>query len=122
MRAKVLFFIFSFVVFSCSKKEKALPLPDENLLSLSVKWALVISPVSSLKKEASTNSQNMESVKIGDILQVKGLKFVDGEKWYMFENGFLEEREVKIYQNYFQAENAQKKMKEARRENDKNYR
>lgn len=121
MKAKFLFITaaFSLILFSCTKKENPLDLQSGELLSISVKWAIVISPVTSLKKTASLNSMSMQNVKAGDILQVKGMKYSGGKKWYIFEGGYLEEHEVIIYQNYFQAENAQKEMKEARRENDK---
>lgn len=107
---KILLLIsFILVTVSCSRVQKE-PLPldnsDPHSLSSDVNWLVVTEPYVAAKKEPDWNSAVSFHAKKGDIFEIKGKSYSQKNKvWYIVENGFLEDKSVSVFTNYYQAQN-----------------
>ena len=109
--------LFSFLIvllfFSC-KKNKGIDISDVNSLELSptVDWALVHEPYAAFRKEPSFESPVIAHARRGEIMQVLGKRYVttgSGRNehtavWFYFEQGWLDESLVTLYDNKFKAQ------------------
>lgn len=112
--------IFSLTVISCvKKKEIAFDNSDPLALVNGIDWAVVNQPYVAFRTEAGYDKPiNAEGRKAEihrvtgkcsvEIIEKKTKKYV---KWYKFEEGWLDESVVDIYNNKYKAETASKRMK-----------
>lgn len=103
---------------SCSKKsgdEIQLDTSDPLATAPDVQWALVVVPYASFKKETSWDAQSAGYCKQGEYFPIvaRSVFTVDGEteNWYRFEEGWLPESVITIYENKFRAKKAAKSLK-----------
>ncbi len=103
----------SFLFVSCGRT-KMIDISDSNSreLSPSVDWALVHEPYAAFRKEPSFESPVVAHARRGEIMQVLGNRHVttgSGKNehtgaWYWFEQGWLDESLVTLYDNRFKAQ------------------
>ena len=103
----------SFLFVSCGRT-KMIDISDSNSreLSPSVDWALVHEPYAAFRKEPSFESPVVAHARRGEIMQVLGNRYVTtgaGKNehtvvWYWFEQGWLDESLVTLYDNRFKAQ------------------
>lgn len=103
----------SFLFVSCGRT-KMIDISDSNSLELSpsVDWALVHEPYAAFRKEPSFESPVVAHARRGEIMQVLGNRYVttgSGKNehtvvWYWFEQGWLDESLVTLYDNRFKAQ------------------
>ncbi len=119
---QLLFFCIAFLFFSCAKKHEIKFDYSEPLsLTPGVEWALITEPYAAFRKDCNYESAVASHGRKGDILQVLGKKSVVTKTlnergrevdqttvWYYFENGWLEEASVELYDNRFKALSAAK--------------
>ena len=112
----VVLFVFDFS--SCAKKkdwEIVLDTSDPLALAPDVEWALVTASYASFKKDASWTSQSVGYCKQGECFPIQATSTVSlegkSQTWYRFEEGWLPESALKIYENKFRAEKAAKNLK-----------
>ncbi len=88
---------------------------DPLALAPDVRWAVVTASYASFKKEASWTSQSVDYCKQGECFPIQATSTISVEEksqtWYRFEEGWLPESAVKIYENKFRAEKAAKSLK-----------
>lgn len=103
---------------SCSKKsgnEIELDNSDPLALAIDIKWAVITVPYATFRKETSWNAQATAYCKKGEVFQILAISefSLNGktEIWYHFEDGWLPNSAVSIYQNKLSAENAAKRLK-----------
>lgn len=107
-----LFCILIFSLFSC-KKNGTIVLDDSESLGLSpgIEWAMIQEPYAAFRKEPNFESPVSAHARRGEIMQVLGNRYVDtgsGKNahivvWYLFEQGWLDESLVKVYDNKLKA-------------------
>ncbi len=115
----ILFFLLSFS--SCQKRN----LIEVNSSSLEIapdlQWALIVVPYAAFREDSSFSSQVKGSARKGEIFVVKGKKSIREESngddnsldrtiWYNFEQGWLDESLVRIYDTKLKAQNAAKRL------------
>ena len=103
----------SFLFVSCGRT-KMIDISDSysRELSPSVDWALVHEPYAAFRKEPSFESPVVAHARRGEIMQVLGNRYVttgSGKNehtvvWYWFEQGWLDESLVTLYDNRFKAQ------------------
>lgn len=101
---------------SCKKKEAEVIVFDDSqplALAPDVEWAVVNDPYAAYKHEIGWESGVAGHSRKGDILQVKG-KSIDKNNnvWYFFENGWLPENCLTIYNNRLKAQVVSKQLLE----------
>lgn len=127
----VAFLLLTLILFSfgCkSKKSASLMDIDPVALSPELEWAVVISPYVAFRKDAGFDNLVTNHGRRGDVFLVKGKKSLreeiteesDSKKtqttvryvtWYLFDEGWLEETSLSIYDNRLRAENVASKLK-----------
>lgn len=114
-----LFFCCCIFITSCNRKKDEINLNTSDPLALSpdILWAVVIEPYAAFRKDASWSSSVLDHCRYGDILMIEGSSILDSsidqnvkEIWYRFEQGWLAESSVNVYQNKFKAEKVAKAM------------
>ncbi len=116
MLKKILFFVFvvfSFSLFSCTKKNEIVFDESEPLaLAPDVEWALICEPYAAFRKTADWSAEVISHCRKGDIFMLKGtLISNDKENWYYFDQGWLPESVLLVYSNYFKAKAAKEMQK-----------
>lgn len=101
---------------SCNnKKEEVIVFDNTYPLALSpdVSWAVVKEPYAAYKMEPAWSAEAKGHCRKGEILQVIG-KSIDSENsaWYFFEDGWLPENCLLIYNNRYKAKTAAEQFKE----------
>ena len=120
---KLIPFIFILAVFAGSCKPKN-TLPDIEELDVTymmpgVQWAVIESPYVAFRAEPSYEGEVLSHGRRGDISKLIGKRSVLNTllekkvpvQWYKLESGWIEARDIKIYENKFKAETASGKMK-----------
>lgn len=119
--ALLILLLSSFSLFSCSKNKTEIVLDnsDPNALSPEYNWALIIEPYAAFRKEPSWSSTVVDHCRLGDVLKIEGNMILESsidskakEIWYRFEQGWLSETNVSVYQNKLKAEKVAKSMTE----------
>lgn len=83
-----------------------------------LEWAVISEPYAGYRTQAGYENPVSEEGRRGDILLVKGKQLVQNKKgspspvtaWYQFENGWLEESVVNLYDNKLKAQTAASKL------------
>ncbi|MBQ2601262.1 MAG: hypothetical protein II584_02570 [Treponema sp.] len=98
---------------SCSRN-RTIDISDSNSIELSptVDWALVREPYAAFRKDPSFESPVASHARRGEIMRLLGKKYVTtgtGKNehttvWYSFEQGWLDESLVTLYDNKFKAQ------------------
>lgn len=110
----VIFASLTFVfITSCNlKKEEPIVFDKSYPLALSpdVEWAVVTEPYAAYKAELSWTVSGNKHCRKGEILQIKG-KSMDSnnENWFLFDDGWLPEDCLKVFDNRYKAEAYAKK-------------
>jgi len=100
---------------SCSRNEKIVFDSSDSLaLAMDVNWAVVSDPYVAFRSEPGYENDVKEHGRMGDILMVRGKRYYkqDGENvfWYNFDQGWLEENSIRVYDNKLKAETASKEL------------
>lgn len=102
---------------SCSKNNKIVfDDSDSTALELDNEWAVVTFRYVSFRVKPGFEEDIASQGRIGDILLVKGKKFVSNlydssdTLWYKFDKGWLNENNVTLYSNKLKAKSAAKKL------------
>lgn len=100
---------FLLITVSCNKVQKnplVLDNSDPHSLSSDVNWLVITEPYVAAKKEPDWNSSISFHAKKGDVFEIKGKSYSQKNKvWYIVENGYLEDKSVSVFSNYYQAKN-----------------
>ena len=115
---KIFYFILliSILFFSCSKSKYENPadLSIVESIALSPQYAVITEPYTAFRMESDINSNVVGHGRRGDILVVKSTQFIkkgnSKTDWYEFDQGWLPESVLTIYNNKLQAESASKKI------------
>lgn len=115
----ILFCLLSFV--SCQKRN--LIELNSNTLDIApdLQWALIVVPYAAFRADCTFSSQVQGSARKGEIFVVKGKKSISEESngednsldktiWYNFEQGWLDESLVRIFDTKLKAQNAAKRI------------
>lgn len=115
----ILFCLLSFV--SCQKRN--LIELNSNPLDIApdLQWALIVVPYAAFRTDCTFSSQVQGSGRRGEIFVVKGRKSISEESngednsldktiWYHFEQGWLDESLVRIFDTKLKAQNAAKRI------------
>lgn len=115
----ILFFLLSFA--SCQKRN-SIEINSSSLeIAPDLQWALIVVPYAAFRADSSFSSQVQGSARKGEIFVVKGKKSIREESngdensldrtvWYNFEQGWLDESLVRIYDTKLKAQNAAKRI------------
>ena len=105
--------IFSLTLTSCNKNRE-IKIENEDPLSLTpgLEWAVIKEPYAALREEASYESTVKSHARRGEILLIKGKKYISSGSgkqerittWYYFDEGWLDETTLDIYDNKMKAE------------------
>lgn len=103
-----------FTVFSCHKNDDTVIVLDNReplALAPDVEWAVVTDPYAAYKTEVGWTSSVAGHCRKGEILQIKG-KSVDSNKetWYFFENGWLPENCLSVFNNRLKASSVSEQL------------
>ena len=97
-----LFFLLVFV--GCNNKQIQFDNSEPLALVPSLNWAVVVEPYVGFRTQMSWDSEISEHCRKGEILLVKGKSYSsEGEIWYSFEQGWLHDSFVQIYNNKYKA-------------------
>ena len=101
---KICFLFCLLVLVSCKNKQIQFDNSEPLALIPSLEWAVVIEPYVGFRTQMSWDSEISEHCRKGEILLVKGKSYsADGEIWYSFEQGWLHDSFVQIYNNKYKA-------------------
>lgn len=112
--------LFSFVTVSCFRnKEITFDKSEPLALVNGIDWAVINQPYVAFRKEAGFDKAINAEGRKAEIYMVTGkcsLEITEGKMkkrtvWYKFEEGWLDESVVDIYNNKYKAETASKRMK-----------
>ncbi|MCH5291243.1 MAG: hypothetical protein J1D88_05705 [Treponema sp.] len=119
MKRFLLCMLVPLVLSGCfKKKEIAFDSSDPLALLPDVQWAVVVQPYVAFRAEPGFEKQVQDHGRRGDIMQVQGKRLVKTESgpsgkitaWYEFEQGWLEDTVVSIYDNKLKAQTAASKL------------
>ena len=106
----LLFFFIILSLNSCKKEKKAVDISIFQSISATEQWAVVKDSYVAFYEEADKTASIQANGRKGDILEIQGEKWLVKknikEKWFLFENGWLEESSISIYSNELQAKKA----------------
>lgn len=100
---------------SCSRNDRIVFNSDDSLsLAMDIQWAVVSDPYVAFRVEPGFEKDVKDHGRMGDILMVQGKRYFiqDGENvfWYYFDEGWLEENSIRVYDNKLKAETASKEL------------
>lgn len=103
------FLAFVIILFvSCNAKDETKIILDNSeplALAPDVSWAVITEPYVAYKDEKSWKAKGAGHCRLGDILQVKGKsQDKDHNIWYLFEDGWISEDSVTVYNNRYKAQ------------------
>lgn len=111
----------AFVFFACSRN-RTIVLDESDPLSLmpGVEWAVVKEPYAAFQNESTYESDVVDRGRKGDVLCVLGKTYVKTKKdnktvtevWYRFEQGWLNQDIVVLYDNKLKAQTASRELLE----------
>ena len=119
--AVILLLISSFAFNSCKRNKTEIVLDNSDLQALSPQysWAVIIEPYAAFRTDPSWSSAVQDHCRLGDVLKIEGNMILESsidanqkEIWYRFEQGWLSETNVSVYQNKLKAEKVSKAMTE----------
>lgn len=119
LKIVVIFSLILISLSSCKAKKNEIILDTKDTLSLApnISWAVVVEPYAAFRKEASWSSNVMDHCRFGDVLMIEGNAILpsvvnpkEKEIWYRFEQGWLSETSVSVYQNKLKAVRASESM------------
>lgn len=100
--------------YSCKKEKKAVDISIFQTISATEQWAVVKDSYVAFYSEADKTAPIQANGRKGDILEIQGEKWLVKknikEKWFLFENGWLEESSISIYANALQAKKASENL------------
>ncbi|MBO5608560.1 MAG: hypothetical protein J5930_11840 [Treponema sp.] len=107
---------FAAILVSSCRKEKSINVANLESLSLTpgVEWAVVQEPYAAFRKGPSYEESVVSQTRRGEVLQVVGKSYVTTgsgrsksvSMWYKFEEGWLDERSIILYDNRLKAQKA----------------
>ena len=115
--------IFAFVfasIISCNKKELVLNQDDPLSMKPGIQWAVVTSPYTAFFVEPDYSSDVLSYGRAGLVAMVKGSHIVKVSKsnkvntvmyWYNFEQGWLPQDVLELFDNKLRAENYARQLK-----------
>lgn len=110
----LLFFFIILSLNSCKKEQKAVDISIFQSISATEQWAVVKDSYVAFYEEADKTAPIQANGRKGDILEIQGEKWLVKknikEKWFLFENGWLEESSISIYANALQAKKASENL------------
>ena len=119
-RRYFLFFLLMLIVLAistmnaCKKEREQIDVSVFQNISPTEQWAVVKDSYVSFYEEPSKTSSVRANGRRGDVKKIQGEKWIvlknAKEKWYLFEDGWLEQSSIAIYANAFQAEKASEKL------------
>ena len=123
---KYLFWVFcvALCLSSCNRKEElsfALPNDDPLAYVPGTLWAVVTEPLAIFRESDSYESPALQPARRGDVFAVTGKRISSHQEengtaltmvWYCFDDGWLEESSIAIYDNETQALTAGKRLRE----------
>lgn len=105
-----------FFLVSCTKTGREADLAPVDNLAFSSEWAVISIPYAAFKKEPSSQAEVAAHARRSDLFEICGRRYVTENKetiqWYQFEDGWLPESSVNVYQNQLKAQTAAGSMKE----------
>lgn len=111
-------FLSLIVLSSCRTRKNFTIVPHDPMkLVPGVQWAVVIQPYVAFREDADVESKVMEHGRKGDFFCITGKKYVKDAKsvsvvWYSFDQGWLKDDEIAVYDNEYKARTASKQILE----------
>ncbi|MBQ2081741.1 MAG: hypothetical protein VZR56_05420 [Treponema sp.] len=119
IRILIPFLIVIFSLSSCNRnREIKIETEDPLALTPGIEWAVIKEPYAALREEASYESNVVSHARRGEILLITGKTYLStgsGKNkrivtWYCFDEGWLDESCMDIYDNKMKAEKEASKM------------
>ncbi len=118
------FFLILLLFSSCQKRMEQnidFDVPGEEPLAYlpGVEWAVITDSVAALREDAGFENKVVQHARRGDVFVVTGKRMMNIESsdgmvrtvtWYGFDEGWLIEDSLSVYENRLNAQNAAKKL------------